>query len=129
MGRNWGSGVAIGGGRRGRKTVVEFLASVHPVPESAMPILQSQLEAFGCRVLVDSGFERPQAGRVCQDMTGVIDSPSGKIRFEYRGSTLKVWLIEDKGHFARALLVGGVKQMIGEAVELAKHTKGKSAVA
>jgi hypothetical protein len=102
---------------------MEFIASVTGVPPSAMPILQSQLEAFGCRVLLDSGFERPAAGKLLSDCTGVIDSPSGKIRFEYREPTLKVWLIEDHGHFAKALLIGGVKQMIGEAIELASQQR------
>jgi hypothetical protein len=86
----------------------------HPVklefpntPRSVLPILKTQLEQFGARVHFQS------------ETRGHVESIAGKLEFEHVGQQLSIWVCEDKGHFTPALLMGGIKQMVSEARELA----------
>jgi hypothetical protein len=77
-------------------------------PVSTLPILAKQLEAFGAKVT----FTTPTHGTV--------DSIAGRLGFTHSpANILTIWVAEDAGHFAPRLLVGGIKQMVGEAREIA----------
>jgi hypothetical protein len=80
---------------------------VENVPAAALPILYRQLEGFGSRILLES------EGR------GVCESVSGTMRFDHEGDVLTVRVVKDAGHFPRFLILGGIRQTILEAVELA----------
>lgn len=80
-------------------------------PTEVLPVLKQQLESFGAKVV----FETPFSGRV--------DSIAGKLHFVHAGQTLTISLGEDEGHFTPALLVGGIKQMVGEALEIVQQAK------
>lgn len=90
------------------------LLTVKNVPREALGVLKQQLEQFGAAVRFEATDES----------VGVIDSPSGKLGFRYGNGELSVSLIECRGHFAKALLVGGVRQMVEEAIELTNRKKG-----
>ena len=75
------------------------------VPAAALPAIADELRKFGAAVFFDSA--------TC----GRVHSPSGKMRFEHRDNRLHVDLVEDPGHFPPALIIGGIKQTVAEAVE------------
>lgn len=79
------------------------------VPEEALPLIADQLRAFGARVKFSDGWN------------GIVVSESGKMFFAYDRGTLKVTVIEDAGHFPKALLIGGVKQTVEEACEIIRR--------
>jgi hypothetical protein len=85
------------------------------VPPEALDILEKQLKFSGAEIR----FDKPDKS------AGAVSTPSGELSFHYENRALSVKLIRDHGHFSRALLVGGVRQMIEEAIELAQ--KGKAA--
>lgn len=80
-------------------------------PAEILPVLKQQLESFGARVIFDTPF------------SGRVDSIAGKLHFVHTGQTLTISLLEDQSHFAPALLLGGIKQMVGEALELVQQSK------
>ena len=86
------------------------------VPATALPVLQAQLEAFGARVTI----AEPQAGTV----SGTIEHMAGRMEFKHADSVLLIVLTADAGHFARSLLIGGVKQMVQEAAETVRRSQG-----
>lgn len=87
------------------------------VPVAAIAVLKTQLEAFGWAVTLDPS-----------QLSGVIAGPSGKMTFTLDASKLYVTVTENAGHFPRLLLIGGIRQMIGEAVEIVtRSTKLASA--
>lgn len=77
------------------------------VPAAALPILYQQLEGFGSTILLEDNSK------------GVCEHMSGTMRFEHVGDVLTVRVIKDNGHFPRLLILGGIRQTILEAVELA----------
>jgi hypothetical protein len=79
------------------------------VPASALPVLYRQLEGFGSRIILEG------EGR------GMCEHFSGKMRFEHLDGVLTVRVIEDAGHFPRFMVLGGIRQTILEAVEIAER--------
>jgi hypothetical protein len=88
--------------------VIEALFSRSDVPARAVGILENQLNMYGCRVLWNS------------EHSGVIESSAGRLTFSYKGGALAVSLIRCSV-FPRPMLVGGIRQMVEEAIELAKR--------
>jgi hypothetical protein len=83
------------------------------VPDLAIEILLESLRRHGAIV------SRPHVGY------GEIESVAGVMRFYHSlAKVLTVEVVECKGHFPRTLLVGGIKQHIEEAVEMAKSARG-----
>lgn len=78
------------------------------LPE-ALPIVAKELRAFGARV----SFENSWAG--------VVASEAGTLAFQYLDGLLFVTIKEDLGHFPRMLLIGGIKQTVSEANEIARR--------
>lgn len=76
-------------------------------PLEVLPILKRQLEQFGAKV----HFETETSGHV--------DSIAGRLAFEHANRVLTIRVVNDQGHFAPALLLGGIKQTVQEACELA----------
>ena len=93
-----------------------FLTVNHKgVSPRSLEILASQLRGFGAEVV----FDGPLSGR--------IQSVSGEMVFLHDGDEgLTVSLTRDAGHFPLNLLVGGIRQMIEEAVELLRHNEARS---
>jgi hypothetical protein len=75
----------------------------------ALPILAQQLRAFGARV----SFEDQWAGLVMAE--------SGTLFFRYEDHRLHVAIVEDHGHFPKALIIGGIKQTVEEANEIIRR--------
>ena len=80
----------------------------------ALPILAQQLRAFGARVEFQNGW------------SGIVASEAGEMFFRYADETLTVTVTKDQGHFARLLLIGGIKQTIEEANETIRRTNGRN---
>jgi hypothetical protein len=76
------------------------------VPADVVPILRDQLENFGCTVK----FHTPSSG--------TLESPAGALRFEHKEESLTVELIDNRGHFPKMMIVGGIRQMVQEAIEI-----------
>jgi hypothetical protein len=82
------------------------------VNEAALHILADQLVEFGAfvkQIEDDAG------------VSGSVYSVAGDLSFTWQRavSRLRVTIAEDAGHFSRALLIGGMRQMVEEAVEQA----------
>lgn len=80
------------------------------VSSGALSVLMEQLDSFGVTVLFE---ECPIAG-----ITGTLTCDAGAMRFHHHADKLTVDLVDDRGHFSRSMLIGGMRQMIEEAVEL-----------
>jgi hypothetical protein len=80
-----------------------------PCDPEALPIIARELRSFGARVT----FERQWAGLVM--------SEAGTLFFRYNEGTLTIAVVEDRGHFARNLMIGGIKQTVEEANEEARR--------
>lgn len=78
------------------------------LPE-ALPIVAKELRAFGARVTFEDGW------------AGVVASEAGTLTFKYSDGRLFVTVKEDFGHFPRLLLIGGIKQTVSEANEIARR--------
>lgn len=78
------------------------------LPE-ALPIVAKELRAFGARVSFENGW------------AGVVASEAGTLAFRYSDGLLFVTIKEDLGHFPRMLLIGGIKQTVSEANEIAQR--------
>jgi hypothetical protein len=83
-----------------------FLVACRNVSLETLSLLKEQLESFGCVV------------RLEKDGSGEVKTVSGAVAFSLSGDILTVRLREDRGHFTKSLLVGGIRQMIEEANEL-----------
>lgn len=69
-------------------------------------MLAEQLRGFG----VEVWFDAPHAGElICL---------SGKMLFYHDGEKLTLEIVQNEGHFTRAILIGGMRQLIEEAAEL-----------
>jgi hypothetical protein len=87
------------------------------VPVSAVPVLAAQLAEYGAAITFDpSNTERV--------ISGSIEHVSGSMRFLHMDNRLIVELVKDSGHFPRLLLIGGIKQLVREAVEMLQPQEG-----
>lgn len=79
------------------------------VTVAMLEILAAQLRAHGSRVIFDP-----------TGLAGRVDSIAGSVRFElHTDGILEVTMTTDAGHFAEKMLIGGMRQMVEEARELA----------
>ena len=78
------------------------------VPHEALQILAKQMEEFGASVVFDS------------PSSGSLKSVAGKAVFDHNEGNLTVIITEDKGHFPGRMLIGGIRHMVEEAVELSR---------
>jgi len=93
------------------------------VPREALEIMRADLEKHGVMVTVFTVF--PNA-IFPESVRGRIRCVSGAMLFQHNtDNSLYLELVEDSGHFPRAILIGGIRQMVEEAVE--KVQKGASA--
>lgn len=77
------------------------------VPAASLPTVAAELRKFGANVVFETAC------------TGFVESISGRVRFEHDGSSnLSVFLLLDRLHFPRRLLIGGIRQTVNEAVEV-----------
>ncbi len=86
------------------------------VTAAILPQLAQQLESHACKVV----YGRHPDGVI----HGTVESIAGRMTFtlDESASVLHVTLTADSGHFPRMLLIGGIKQMVAEAVEAATRT-------
>jgi len=49
--------------------------------------------------------------------SGFVTSISGRLKFTHDGESLQITILENHGHFPRAMLVGGMRQVVEEVVE------------
>ena len=85
-----------------------------PCDPEALSIVAKDLRAFGARVTFD------------QQWAGLVLSEAGTLFFRYDNGFLTVTVVEDKGHFSRSLMIGGVKQTIEEANEIVRRAHGQN---
>lgn len=78
------------------------------MPE-ALPIVAKELRAFGATVSFENGW------------AGIVTSEAGTLTFIYSDGLLRVTVKKDLGHFPRMLLIGGIKQTVSEANEVARR--------
>jgi len=83
------------------------------LPE-ALPILAEQLKGFGSNVLFAN----------CR--SGIVASEAGELFFNYAHGRLSVTVTRDLGHFPRLMLIGGIKQTVGEANEIVRRAHAES---
>ena len=76
--------------------------------------MAKDLRAFGARVTFD------------QQWAGLVLSEAGTLFFRYDDGFLTVTVVEDKGHFSRSLMIGGVKQTIEEANEIVRRAHAEN---
>lgn len=76
-----------------------------PCPPAVLPRIADQLRVCGCKVIF------------LTDTEGMVVSIAGKIGFNHDGKVLRIGIIENAGHFSRSMLIGGIRQVIEEAVE------------
>jgi hypothetical protein len=74
-------------------------------PIQALPKVAEYMRDIGALVVFDS----PSSGH------GTVIS--GSFEFRHDGEFLKVWITEDQCHFPKRMLVGGLRQLVSEAVE------------
>ncbi len=77
-----------------------------PCPLSALPIIAAELRKFGVLVTFEA------------ETFGMVEHAAGLVCWQHDGTHLQISIIEDKGHFPRRLLFGGIRQLVSEAVEL-----------
>lgn len=80
------------------------------VPLRAVQVLASQLEAVGMVVTFDT----------LSLNAGSAHGIAGSLKFSHDGEHLTVTVTKDEGHFPRRMLLGGILQMVSEAVEATK---------
>ena len=85
-----------------------------PCEPEALSIVAKELRAFGARVTLE------------QQWAGFVMSEAGTLFFRYDNGFLTVTVVEDKGHFSRSLMIGGVKQTIEEANEIVRRAHGQN---
>lgn len=98
----------FGSGVRAPREHIVVMCSCHA---EALPLIAQQLRAFGAKVT----FERQWAGLVM--------SEAGTLFFRYDDHILTVSVVEDRGHFSRSLLIGGIKQTVEEANEMVRRSQ------
>jgi len=87
------------------------------ISAAVLPLLARQLTAFGCVVTFDT------------PASGIVQCLAGRLTFTHSPDTkvFSVTITDDAGHFPRALLIGGIKQMIAEAHEAVMRQQQASA--
>ena len=75
------------------------------VPLAVLPRLGEQLRHFGVEVLFES------------ESSGWISSLCGRASFEHSEGKLTILVVEDRGHFPHKMLIGGIRQLVEEAIE------------
>ena len=83
------------------------------VTRAILPLVATQWESYGAKITFDT------------PASGVVQTISGRLTFTHDdvASVLRVTVIDDAGHFPRMLLIGGIKQIVAEAVEAATRTR------
>jgi hypothetical protein len=81
------------------------------VPVEVLPIVADYVRGFGVDVLFGEGKLR-----------GAVRCVSGSAVFEHNGKedgggVLSVTVLRNEGHFTERMLIGGLRQLVGEAVE------------
>jgi len=78
------------------------------VPVAAIPLLAGQLRDHGALVRFDE--QNPGSGLVRHE--------SGTFSFTHRADlVLSVTILHTAGHFPRLMLIGGIRQLVEEAIE------------
>ena len=86
---------------------MELLVTLPNVPAGSLSTVADELRQYGAHVVFETRC------------TGYVESIAGRVNFIHDGqSTLMIFLVLDRGHFPRALLIGGIRQTVSEAVEL-----------
>ena len=83
------------------------------VPGPAIDSLIDTIREHG----VDFEFHRSRYGVETFRAFGTFKSVAGAGSFEYFRKTLTVTITRDNGHFSRLMIKGGLRQLVGEAVE------------
>ena len=76
-----------------------------PCPLSALPAIAAELRKFGVAVTFEA------------ETFGSVQHAAGKIHWQHDGEHLHVQIVDDNGHFPRLLLIGGIRQLVEEAVD------------
>jgi hypothetical protein len=76
------------------------------VPLEVLDEIAWELEQYGCNVAFEEGRRR-----------GHMSCPAGAVQFDHANGNLTVVILLDKGHFPKGMLVGGMRQLVEEAVE------------
>ena len=79
------------------------------VPLKAINLMAEQLSDVGQDVRFDDG-----------GLSGIVDGPSGLMRFRWEAGRLDVRVESDHGHFPELMLIGGIRQFVEEAIERAQ---------
>ena len=88
-----------------------LVLTVHGIEQGALVPLAAELEKHGVSLrFVDIQGQGAGSG----------DCVSGKFLFRYDGDRLKITLLENRNHFPAAMLVGGLRQLVEEAMEQVK---------
>jgi hypothetical protein len=87
------------------------------VTRAILPLLATQLESHGAHITFDT------------PASGIVQTVSGRMTFTHDdiASVLRVTVVDDAGHFPRMLLIGGIKQMVAEAVEAVTRIRPSAA--
>jgi hypothetical protein len=80
--------------------------NVADFPLDALPLLVADLSSFGAEI----EFEVDRCSGVCI-------TEAGRMKFRHDREGLTVEVIEDRGHFPRSMVIGGIRQTIQEAAE------------
>jgi hypothetical protein len=87
---------------------MESSFSFDDVPHAAVRKMVATIQEYG----VESFFTD------CEGIvSGSFKSVAGTGRFMHQGRRLTVTIVEDRGHFSRLMITGGLKQLVSEAVE------------
>lgn len=80
------------------------------VPEAAVSLMAEQLTGFGADVELFEGG-------------GKVHSVSGVLAFRLNKGTFAVRVERNEGHFSDAMLLGGVRQFVEEAIERVRRSE------
>lgn len=86
-----------------------LVLTVHGVTQEALPLLGEQMEKHGASLQLVTLGDR---------VAGSGDCASGRFIFRYENERLTIKLLENHNHFPAAMLIGGLRQMAEEAMEL-----------
>jgi hypothetical protein len=81
-----------------------------PCPLSALPAIAEELRKFGVTV------------EFASETCGFVFIDAGTIHFDHEYGELEIRIVEDLGHFPPKMLIGGIKQLVEEAVEAMQPT-------
>ena len=81
------------------------------VPAQALPLMAQQLSEYGAEVEFTGNGQ------------GMITSIAGTLAFRLQAGRFDVKLLGTAGHFSEAILLGGARQFVQEAVERLKRVE------